>query len=56
MKRLDSTYWTDGVDIFYRAGDKWVRVTGEDSTVETEDSSVVDSGSIVVFRRVNGEK
>ena len=48
MKRLDNTYWTDGKDIFYRQGDEWVKVTGEDSTDE-EDSTVVDSGSIVVY-------
>lgn len=52
MKRLDSTYWTDGKDIFYRAGDEWVRVTGEDSS--TEDSTrrePVDSGWIKVYPR-----
>lgn len=50
MKRLDSTYWTDGKDIFYRMGDKWVKVTHEDSTTETaEDSTVVDSGKIIAY-------
>ena len=47
MKRLDNTYWTDGKDIFYRMGDEWIKVTHEDST--TDDSSIVDSGSITVY-------
>ena len=48
MKRLDSTYWTDGVEIYYRSGDEWIKVTGEDST-QTEDSTVVNSGMIKVY-------
>jgi hypothetical protein len=48
MKRLDSVYWTDGKDIFRRDVNEFIKVTGEDST--TEDSSIVDSGSVVVFR------
>jgi len=52
MKRLDNTYWTDGVDIFYRMGDEWIKVTGEDST-QTEDSTVVDSGWITVRPNAN---
>jgi hypothetical protein len=43
MKRLDSVYWTDGKDIFRRDVNEFIKVTGEDS-------SIVDSGSVVVFR------
>jgi len=48
---MDSTYWTDGKDIYYRADDEWVKVTGEDSTTVAEDSTVVDSGWIKVYPR-----
>jgi hypothetical protein len=52
MKRLDSTYWTDGKDIFYQIGKEWIKVTGEDSTVDTEDSSkqnIVELSSVIVL-------
>jgi hypothetical protein len=56
MKKIDDTYWTDGKDIFHRKEERWVNVTGEDSTEDpedssTEDSTIVDAGWIKVYPR-----